>query len=657
MVDFSTVDDPVPVSLGVSVDRVESVTLDGATIVAVTTGSGLQVYDMDDIDAPALRGHREAADPTIGRQDPGAIVVVGSIAFVAAGSRIDMFVDLGVRTPDGFLGTRPFGGINRVALRDGVVYATNPFLGALVINGALTSYDVSDPSRPTLLDGIFVNGPNGAWDIALGDDHAYIATADSVAVVSIADPAALEVVRLLPYSGFAQGIDLAGGMLAVVGGSAGLVVYDLADPANPLELGAVALPGSPVRVVLAGDFAYVAGGSAGFHVVDLSDPAAPAVLATLPLPGYAADVAVWGGHAFVGAGIHVLIVDVSQPDAPVLVGTLDVPRADGVEVVDGRLLVGGFFGAAFEFDVTRPRSPIPTVRYHMSTYARGFAIEDGLAAVADAGVSMLRLVPFPADLVAVADDELRATALAGLPGGDYDVVVVNPDGTAGRGANGFTACEPADLEAALVRGTRGWTVTLTGDLSWFRPEVLHDAALRLPEIPDDVSVQLVPGSPADAMLRIEGNPPRATLTGSDETVLRGLWDDIVARGGVPLARADARTYGPFALNVSQDVLATGGDTIRPLAPITAGGVTFEARLHDGRLVAARIKARAAIAVIEVVGQPHDRCAPEILLYWPDTATIPGAQDLGVAGDDGWHARAAQVNRDERLASIGPVSAP
>src|SRR5439155_131752 len=100
-----------------------------------------------------------------------------------------------------------------------------------------------------------------------------------------------------------------------------LLVVDLRAPASPAVVGRTTLAGgSDVKV--AGSLVYVAAGGAGLQIVDVGSPLAPAIVGTVDTPGTATAVAVANGHAYVADDTALEVVDVANPARPVIVGSL-----------------------------------------------------------------------------------------------------------------------------------------------------------------------------------------------------------------------------------------------------------------------------------------------------------------------------------------------
>ena len=87
------------------------------------------------------------------------------------------------------------------------------------------------------------------------------------------------------------------------------------------EVGGYDGSGTSYHLAVAGDVVYVADGAAGLRLIDVTDPATPSLVSTLNTPGSAYGVALRGDHAYVADNDHGLqVVDVTNPVLPMLAG-------------------------------------------------------------------------------------------------------------------------------------------------------------------------------------------------------------------------------------------------------------------------------------------------------------------------------------------------
>jgi hypothetical protein len=216
-------------------------------------------------------------------------------------------------------------------------------------------------------------------------------SAESTGSVSTFSPTPLSQISI---PGSAQGVDVAGDLVYVAAGAAGLVVVDATDRAAPAVIATVDTPGTARDVTVAGDAAYVADGAGGLRLFDLTNPASPVLAGVLDTPGDARDVVVRGALAYVDDGNQGLrIVDVSDPTAPASVGAigalgtlgtfngLDVDAETGIAVVAT--------GSSLRvIDVSVPSAPLLLGTAAVGGNAQAVVTRDGYAHVADLSRSL-----------------------------------------------------------------------------------------------------------------------------------------------------------------------------------------------------------------------------------------------------------------------------
>jgi hypothetical protein len=157
--------------------------------------------------------------------------------------------------------------------------------------------------------------------------------------------------------GYTERCVVAGYLLLVADGYAGLQLVDISNPAAPRIAGSVLTPGRARDVAAAGRFAYVVDEFAGLQVVDISNPTAPRIVGSFATRG-AVGVAVQGPYAYLTKGLAgLLVLDVSTPELPRLAGGLDsVVGAGRIAVAGVRAFVTRVGGLAV-LDITEPASP------------------------------------------------------------------------------------------------------------------------------------------------------------------------------------------------------------------------------------------------------------------------------------------------------------
>ena len=263
-----------------------AVAADSGFVYLAVGSNGLQIVDVNDPRAPALRGAVAADEPVLD------VAVGQGIACLACGREGLVLVD--VADPDA---PRVAGSADTPGSAMGVtVTGTTAFVADNVIG--LMLFDVGDPTSPVPLG--VDNTPGEAQDVAVSGAFAYVTDTQL-----------------------------------------GMRIVNVSDLMNPWLVTSLALSGTPGAIALENGLAYVAAGASGLHIIDISTPGAEAVVSTFDTPGSAEGVAVFAAHAFVADGDRgVRVADVSVPTAPVdknvaaTLGTaVDVALAEGLAFV------------------------------------------------------------------------------------------------------------------------------------------------------------------------------------------------------------------------------------------------------------------------------------------------------------------------------------
>jgi hypothetical protein len=373
VVDLSNPADPAPI--GSLAGTMSGVAMAGQYAYALLYVSGnpghydLIVVTLQVPSAPAIVGR-----VTVGAG--GGVAVVGSLAYVAAGSAGLQIVDVSNPAAPRIVSTVDTpGSAKGVAVANGYAYvadttsvqvidvhsSTSPFIsGALpsaantvavagnrlyALNGSqFLVIDVTSPAVPFLLS---ATDSLGAQALTAAGTLAYLASPSvdrslnkgGLYILNVSVPTAPAVLAHALGGLNVTGVAAAGSLAAVVGGS-GLRVLDVTDAFNPAPLGS--LGGTMMGVAMTGQYAYVflyVSGNPGHYdlaVVTLQVPSAPAIVGQITVGG-AGGMTVVGSLVYVAAGSAGLqIVDVSNPAAPRIVSTVDTPgSAKGVAVANG----------------------------------------------------------------------------------------------------------------------------------------------------------------------------------------------------------------------------------------------------------------------------------------------------------------------------------
>jgi len=297
--------------------RVDATLIDG-TVLDATGGPYGTTYSSSDLAVASFGAERGRV---FAGQDGTAVVTAGNAGFTAAST---VTVTTFAPTALSFL---PLPGFpNAVALGEDHAYVASGHAGLVVV-------DVSDPTAPFIVATVSPNelgfvGP--AYGIDYAGGHAYVATDAALVVVDVSDPTAPVVAARRNVSGTPTDVVVAGGVAYVVADDFGLFLFGVSDPSRPVRLGSVDTPGLARAVAVAGDLAVVADTASGLHVIDVSDPSEPRLLGTTATGGNgrsgAGGLAVRDRRAFVADGRGSSLgglraVDFSAPETPVVAGS------------------------------------------------------------------------------------------------------------------------------------------------------------------------------------------------------------------------------------------------------------------------------------------------------------------------------------------------
>lgn len=202
----------------------------------------------------------------------GDSAVVGGHLVVASGDdRVGLVtVDAATPGPQVVASVGSFGADPLVAIAGTTLWQVNA-------NDGLSSYDITDPLDPQLLDTLDVSALGGSpIDIEVVGNYAYISTsAPSLVIVDIADPANLAVVgspfTLSDYPGALAPFGQGASRYIAVGAGFGVDLINVTTPATPTLVQSVPINDTTYDLAVSPDglTAYVAGNS-GIHVIDLT---------------------------------------------------------------------------------------------------------------------------------------------------------------------------------------------------------------------------------------------------------------------------------------------------------------------------------------------------------------------------------------------------
>jgi len=209
------------------------------------------------------------------------------------------------------------------------------------IGPKLMTLDVTAPGDPLRL-GATPPFKDDVQDIAVAGSLVYVAAgAAGMGIVSLADPSRPAVLGTWDSRGYAEGVAVVGTTVYLADGPDGLRILDVTDPARIAELGSAFVFNHAFGVVVAGRYAYIAAGGAGLLIADVTDPRQPLEVGRYDTPGYAYGLALIGNTAYVAdAWGGIQAIDVSIPAQPVFLGSYATPGwAQGVVAVGTTLYV------------------------------------------------------------------------------------------------------------------------------------------------------------------------------------------------------------------------------------------------------------------------------------------------------------------------------
>jgi hypothetical protein len=143
-----------------------------------------------------------------------------------------------------------------------------------------------------------LTGLTNAWALAVAGDLLYVADGPGGLVVAdVSDPSAPTILGSVPIEGSAQFVELDGdGLAYVAAGSAGLVVVDVSTATAPEVLARVDTPGTSLSVSVADGHAFVADWN-DLRVFDVADPSNPQLVAVERIPVFPGFPRVLGAAA------------------------------------------------------------------------------------------------------------------------------------------------------------------------------------------------------------------------------------------------------------------------------------------------------------------------------------------------------------------------
>jgi hypothetical protein len=352
--------------------------------------SGIKVIDITDISAPYEVANIGALD------EPAELDISGVYAYVADGGGGLKVVELYTA------GKYPELEVDLVSMDVDPVAATVSVVGAA---GAVTDdvYPVIVRVERYMTTDVYetqvVEADNGAFAITLPwvpGDGLYISLVETTPYPFTFGPVYLgpvpagEIAGSKAVSGYAQVVDVSGGLAVTGTKEGGVTVFDIIDPVNPVELGFLDLPYEIRDLNIRGDRVYVST-AYSMAIIDITDPSYPAELSSISaMISYAADV--YGALAFIGSSSSINIYDVSG--SPVYIsyksigpGTVRDIKVEGAAGLMYAVLDNGSSSSFAVYDISDVGGLTETGRVVIPGSARRMQVEGDRAYIAvDSGM-------------------------------------------------------------------------------------------------------------------------------------------------------------------------------------------------------------------------------------------------------------------------------
>lgn len=192
--------------------------------------------------------------------------------------------------------------------------------------GGLYLFDITDLNYPEVLTNFA--GEGRYYRLAVEDGIVFASNRDfGISIINATDPAKVYASSSRFNPGSAEGVDVEGSTVYIASHTSGLHIAEYLGMQGGLrQVGQLSGLTNTWTVRVRDGLAYIADGPGGLRIADVSDPTRPVLLSTLDLPGVAEDLALGEGQhehlVFVGGGSEgVAIVDITTPTDPVQVSS------------------------------------------------------------------------------------------------------------------------------------------------------------------------------------------------------------------------------------------------------------------------------------------------------------------------------------------------
>jgi hypothetical protein len=243
--------------------------------------------------------------------------------------------------------------------------------GSLAYLSAGTQVEIwsfSDPTNPTVLGAFTPPAPprflNTSGSLLLASCQQ-----EGLIIYDLADPLHPSQLAVLKGDGTAGQIALQGPLLAIADGSDGLLLADVSIPSAPVMKGTWAPSKTKDFLVTGAAFdstgnLWVISDTDGLTSLDVSDPTAPAEIGKVALDGIGSIVATEGEYAYAVVGtVGLEVVKIADPSSPSRKQTISAEGAFNFTVRNSTILLAAGTGGLKEFDATDPSAPVQTALF------------------------------------------------------------------------------------------------------------------------------------------------------------------------------------------------------------------------------------------------------------------------------------------------------
>jgi hypothetical protein len=162
-------------------------------------------------------------------------------------------------------------------------------------SAGLQVVDVANPTAPRIIGARDTAGT--AYGVAVANGVAYVADYTAVVAMGVTTPSAPTLMGT--YTTAAMAVAAVGSMVYVVDGGTQFKIVDFANPTAPW-LRSTSAGYEAVRVTVSGTWAYLAspGNPDGIYVYDVTSPAAPVLRTRIDVAGWTVDVAATPSYVY-----------------------------------------------------------------------------------------------------------------------------------------------------------------------------------------------------------------------------------------------------------------------------------------------------------------------------------------------------------------------